>query len=180
MNQPIPEGADMKSEASEVWSTVTKSLPQAPSKRPKQRKLKFRAYSHIVEGFVEPFLLNFDGIIIGPAGSVEVTQFVGLYDRHGKEIYENDIVRLTHIEDEGHGWRSNYKEVGIVYFDKDWGVKFDCRDFTQRVANHWSDDEMPRDYTKLEIIGNIYEGFKADSPVNDMANKHPEATDEQL
>lgn len=90
---------------------------------------------------------------------VELMQFTGLLDSKGVEIYEGDIVRLVYIKCEGGGWKSNSKEIGRVYFDSTWGVKFDCKDLTQRTAeSHWKVKAGRfNDATDVEVIGNIHE-----------------------
>lgn len=87
----------------------------------------------------------------------EIMQYTGIKDKNGKEIYEGDIVKMIYKEDDGGGWYTKTPiEKGIVYFDPFWGVKFDCRNNTQRISEHWKSIRL-RTMQDVEVIGNIYE-----------------------
>jgi uncharacterized phage protein (TIGR01671 family) len=133
------------------------------------REIKFRAWDG--EVMSDPFTLGdvSDGLVYQGCAAFgyeafdivdkEIMQYTGIKDKNGKEIYEGDVIRLVYIHDEGGGWKSNSNEIGKVYFDTTWGVKFDCVDHTQRTADsHWKLKKSTfRDACDVEIIGNIYE-----------------------
>ncbi len=154
----------------------------------KLREIKFRAWDKkkgimfsisSMTGMLEPIdhTYNYVGGDCNMADRKDVVlmQYTGCKDKDGKEIYEGDIVRAVYRESEGGGWYSDHKVFGAVYFDVNWGVKFDCRDHTQRTASshwystfphekaskelqkHWSDSSLNREYNNVEIIGNIFE-----------------------
>lgn len=102
------------------------------------REIKFRAYDNLLKHFVEcggEQVMMIRGTF-AKHSEIELSQYTGLKDRNGKEIYESDIVHFNTL-----GGNNMYYEV------------------------RWSDAKTgfkPTRLTKtnqaeLEIIGNIYE-----------------------
>jgi hypothetical protein len=85
----------------------------------------------------------------GSADEYEFFQFTGVKDMDQKEIYEGDEVQCIERVDEGGGWYTDEKIRGIVKFDADWGVKIDCKNYTQRLL---SDNPLLRNYRQFKII----------------------------
>lgn len=97
------------------------------------REIKFRAWNKETECFFK-WDLSF---AFGGTGKVwgNVEQFTGIYDEHGKEIYEGDIV---------------------LYYDLFFTIIFDYGMF---YGNGKHDDIKldSCDYNKIEIVGNIHQ-----------------------
>lgn len=80
-----------------------------------------------------------------------VGQFIGLQDCHGIDIYAGDIIKER-------GWKI---PAGIVEFGKI-GYDWEACGLTGFVLHSWGNDgfynlDFDFDYTKYEIIGNIYQ-----------------------
>ena len=102
------------------------------------RVIKFRAWDGI-DHMSNPFTLqDVQNGVIQFASDSKVMQFTGLHDKHGKEIYEGDIVK------------GQYGEKEIVELRKFYNYNSEggCEGFG------WATET---DIEKCEVIGNIYE-----------------------
>lgn len=124
------------------------------------RELKFRAWDKDEKKYVDPFLIDLFGNTYEVSGeeseakgccvikgnpNLVIEQYTGLKDKHGKEIYEGDVL--------GGIWEGGY----IGYCEK-------CKQFQYCSCGecmacsgdvHWY--EIVEDDGKLEVIGNIHE-----------------------
>lgn len=74
---------------------------------------------------------------------IEIMDFVGLKDRHGKEIYEGDIARvITYYDSPSHVVRQTKMTIGTIEF----------KDGSFMVG-----DDKVFDFVNIEIIGNLFE-----------------------
>ena len=93
-----------------------------------------------------------DGSVVALVKPETVSQFTGLTDKNGKDIYEGDIVSFLHFE----------KGLRVFHL----GVVVDSHDFAHFVIK----EDIPREYGEyhdfnfgndsIQVVGNIYENKK--------------------
>ena len=91
--------------------------------------------------------------------NLKLMQFTGLYDKHGKEIYEGDIVKHTAVEkyNPNHSrnqlrvveWRDQRFDDGTLPYELGW----DFRYLGKGLSTIFKEED-------IEIIGNIYENLE--------------------
>lgn len=116
------------------------------------RTLKFRVYDHDKKQMLLPekdiIILSNNGVT-ADTETWSVMQFTGLTDRHGKEIYEGDIVRDA---------TGDLDVWVVVYVDDDASFYFQ-NPFDKSNLNslNWLKTNGLAEESIFEIIGNIME-----------------------
>ena len=120
------------------------------------REIKFRAFNETRNEWfyfvIEPTDKNLESTIsfgspvwrfLKKEGLSHWGQFTGLADKHGKEIYEGDIIRIQY---------EGGPLIGSVKFEDGW-FGFQVQE-TENIPQHFSPFGIQ---DKPEVIGNIYE-----------------------
>lgn len=126
------------------------------------RELKFRFWSNHLNKFVTPDDSIFVGALKDP--DMNPMQFTGINDKHGKGIYEGDVLSAIYLEDGEYTtihavviWQDQEKDEytangwGAVAFYEDEGV------LVQDDIGSFSDDVDPGFWHNFEVVGNIFE-----------------------
>lgn len=106
------------------------------------RILKFRVFDTVLNRFVAFHYTCFED------KELVLQQFIGLFDRNKKEIYEGDIIKFD-ISGFPHGPEREIGLIGEVHFNSTlccWCFGKDEYSFFDRI-----------DKKSLEVIGNIFE-----------------------
>lgn len=109
------------------------------------REIKFRAWNgHNMFNNIQVGAMYLGDLIADPQW--HLMQYTNLKDKNGREIYENDIVKMHQVvlsPDDKIGW--------VEYTDKcGYSIRFASRRCRQ---SDWANDEG----AKYEVIGNIFE-----------------------
>lgn len=119
------------------------------------RELKFRAWDKISKKMFPVMMIDFGQSYVmieeinglwceRDFDEIEIMQSTGLFDKNGKEIYEDDIVRITLTD----GFRYVVGEDGAVKYKL--GAFYILNGLDEYLISDFHIDD-------IEVVGNIYE-----------------------
>ncbi len=121
------------------------------------RPIKFRGWDKEKKQWTSPCSGSQGNVslMIFDTPGIEVTQFTGLLDRHGKEIYEGDIIKEWFLEKplEWSTWKVTFENSCFGYSP----CKPDIHHLDDRCFKPFYQEGELRNLNNFEVIGNIYE-----------------------
>lgn len=113
-----------------------------------KREIKFRVWNKDTKKWVTNLTMRVDNLSDDCKEWYELSQFTGLLDKNGQEIYEGDIVNIGFGGDRSVSY-SEHKSI-IVYWDS-YRLQF-CVKYRNEIVSL-----VGYHLPKYEIIGNVYE-----------------------
>lgn len=124
------------------------------------REIKFRAWDGSRMNRLGMSLDGVDGSLTAIDSNTTLMQYTGLKDKNGVEIYEGDIVEITHPSSYHHSEKSHFyitTDTSAWGFETNWEYIDGYETSTHIMDSIWDDEKGWIGFRNIEVIGNIYE-----------------------